>query len=243
MGNAPSRVLHRSPTGHLDISVFRAGYSRADLMGPEHLPEHLLIYPECRKTDSQKICPVRSREGYPAFSLMCRPPNATFCTYLPFTWVQKVMGADVFPMCCQGTLPTFRCLAGRVQGHLVHTWAAQQPPCSYACTQPAASLTRSCILTRWCGFTRTCLLPMDLPSTVQGWPWSLPPGLTLTLVLCLPALLPPSVPAPPLREGVLLFWRMSVTEALEPVLKVYSSTLGYLHLESFWACGRGFWLS
>lgn len=245
LSTTASRVFHRPPTGHLDISVFREGYPRADLMGSEHLPAHLLIYPECHKIDSLKICPVRSWEGYPAFSPMCRWPNATFCSYLPFTSVQTVRDADVGLSCCQWTLHTFS-LVGRVQGHLVHIWAAQQPPCSYACTQAPASLFLSCILTPWLGFAWTSLLPMDLPSEhrTEADPdhcLRLDPD-TWCSASCLPCCHPWSLLASfagGILKDVLLFWMMSITEALEPVPKIFV----ILHLESFWACGRGFWLS
>lgn len=169
-----SRALYCSPTAHLDISTFRAGYPGADLRGSDHLPVQLFIYPECHKIDSQKFCPVRRWEGYPAFSLMCRWPNTTFhslrCRGL---WVRMFAYPAV-----QGTLPTFRSLFGRAQGHCVHVWAPQQCPCSHAATQPPASLTLSCVLTPWLGSD------LPPPHRLAQWPqdragrWLLPAGLT-----------------------------------------------------------------
>lgn len=111
-----------------------------------------------------------------------------------------VIGVDVSLSCCGRTLPTFRSLVGGVQDYLVHIWVAQQPPCSYAYTQPSASLILSCVLTPWLGFSRACLLPRDLPREnrtqgnphhcLQAWSWHL--GLSI-----LPALLSPLVPTSP----------------------------------------------
>lgn len=195
---AVSRALYCSPTGHLDISTFRAGYPGADLRGSEHLPVQLFIYPECHKIDSQKFCPVRRWEGYPAFSLMCRWPNTTFHS-----------------LRCRGLwVRMFAYLLFRAHSPLLGVYLAElkvivftsEPRSSARAATPPPSLPPPW---PWAvswppGSARTRLLPRDWPSghRTELDPDCCPQAWHLELSV-LPALLSPSVPAFPLRRGAL----------------------------------------
>lgn len=131
----------------------------------------------------------------------------------------ELTDVDVCPACCQATLPTFRSLFGRVQGHFVYIWAMKhlaatsEPSCSYICyiLAPGLALLRLVSSPRACPANTGLRLTLIAASRLDPDAW------------CSASRLPCCHPRS--LDVVLLLWVTSTMEALEPDLKMYSSTL------------------